>query len=92
MAHENIMESGGYYVATHLLTVWKCLAGLAPDQPHGWSFPDECWLIIKLSSTRTGDLLKYDELTEPEIITIYHLTETDTQIPSLASYGCGPDQ
>ena len=52
----------------------------------------ECWLIIKLSSTRTGDLLKYDELTEPEIITIYHLTETDTQIPSLASYGCGPDQ
>ena len=35
------MASGGYYVATHILMVWKRLAGLAPDQPHGWSFPDE---------------------------------------------------
>ena len=34
------MTSGGYYVATHILTVWKRLAGLEPDQPHGWSFPD----------------------------------------------------
>jgi hypothetical protein len=34
------MASGGYYVATHILTVWKRLAGLEPDQPHGWSFPD----------------------------------------------------
>lgn len=34
------MALGGYYVATHILTVWKHLAGLEPDQPHGWSFPD----------------------------------------------------
>jgi hypothetical protein len=34
------MTSGGYYVATHILTVWKRLAGLAPDRSHGWSFPD----------------------------------------------------
>ena len=34
------MALGGYYVATHILMVWKRLAGLAPDQPHGWSFPD----------------------------------------------------
>jgi len=34
------MVSGGYYVAIHFLTVWKRLARLAPDQPHGWSFPD----------------------------------------------------
>jgi len=40
MRHKNIMTSGGYYVATHILTVWKRLAGLAPDQPHSWSFPD----------------------------------------------------
>ena len=40
MRRENIMTSGGYYVATHILTVWKRLAGLEPDQPHGWSFPD----------------------------------------------------
>jgi len=33
-------DIGGYYVATHILTVWKRLAGLEPDQPHGWSFPD----------------------------------------------------
>ena len=37
------MASGGYYVATHILMVWKRLAGLAPDQPHGWSFPDELY-------------------------------------------------
>jgi len=37
---KNIMTSGGYYVATHILTVWKHLAGLAPDWPHSWSFPD----------------------------------------------------
>ena len=37
---KNVMALGGYYVATHILTVWKHLAGLAPDQPHGWSFPD----------------------------------------------------
>jgi hypothetical protein len=40
MTRESIMKSGGYYVATHVLTVWKCLVGLAPDQPHVWSFPD----------------------------------------------------
>jgi len=42
MRRENIMTSGGYYVATHIQTVWKRLAGLEPDQPHGWSFPDVC--------------------------------------------------
>jgi hypothetical protein len=41
MRQKSVMASGGYYVATHILTVWKRLAGLAPDQPHGWSFPDE---------------------------------------------------
>jgi hypothetical protein len=47
MSHKNIMTSGGYYVATHILTVWKRLAGLAPDRSHGWSFPDvsHLWLV-----------------------------------------------
>ena len=40
MMQKSVMASGGYYVATHILMVWKHLAGLAPDQPHGWSFPD----------------------------------------------------
>jgi hypothetical protein len=44
------MASGGYYVATHILTVWKRLARLAPDQPHSWSFPDvviyTCWSTL----------------------------------------------
>jgi hypothetical protein len=40
MRHESFMTSEGYYVATHILTVWQHLAGLAPDQPHSWSFPD----------------------------------------------------
>ena len=40
MTQKSVMASGGYYVATHILMVWKRLAGLAPDQPHGWSFPD----------------------------------------------------
>ena len=40
MMQESVMELGGYYVATCVLTVWKCLAGLAPNQPHIWSFPD----------------------------------------------------
>ena len=44
LTRENVMESGGYYVATHVLTVWKRLAGLAPDQPHGWNFPDVIYL------------------------------------------------
>jgi len=37
------MASGGYYVAIHILTVWKRLAHLAPDEPHVWTFPDEFW-------------------------------------------------
>ena len=41
MRCEIFMALGGYYVATHFLTVWKRLARLAPDQPDGWSFPDE---------------------------------------------------
>jgi hypothetical protein len=41
MRCEIFMESRGYYVATHILMVWKRLACLAPDQPHSWSFPDE---------------------------------------------------
>jgi len=41
MRQKSVMASGGYYVATHILTVWKRLAGLAPDRPHGWSFSDE---------------------------------------------------
>jgi len=41
MRRDKFMASGGYYVATHILTVWKRLAGLEPDQPDGWSFPDE---------------------------------------------------
>ena len=40
MRQKSVMASGGYYVATHILMVWKRLAGLAPDRPHGWSFPD----------------------------------------------------
>ncbi len=40
MRRENFMESGGYSVAIHFLAVWKHLVRLAPDQPHGWSFPD----------------------------------------------------
>ena len=44
MRHETFMVSGGYYVAIHFLSVWKRLAYLAPDQPHGWSFPD-VWAI-----------------------------------------------
>ena len=40
MRHENFMASGGYYVAIRILTVWKRLACLAPDQPHTRSFPD----------------------------------------------------
>jgi len=38
MTRETVMKSGGYYVATRVLIVWKRLAGLAPDQPHVWSF------------------------------------------------------
>ena len=41
MRREIFMASRGYYVAIHILTVWKRLARLAPDQPHGWTFPDE---------------------------------------------------
>jgi hypothetical protein len=40
MRREIFMASRGYYVAIHILTVWKRLARLAPDQPHGWTFPD----------------------------------------------------
>ena len=49
MRRKNVMASGGYYVATHILTVWKRLADLAPDQPQGWSFPDAEALWIKWS-------------------------------------------
>ena len=40
MREKNVMASGEYYVATHILMAWKRLAGLEPDQPHGRSFPD----------------------------------------------------
>jgi ABC-type Zn2+ transport system substrate-binding protein/surface adhesin len=35
----------------HLLTVWKHLARLAPDQPDGWSFPDALkdWIYVRTS-------------------------------------------
>ena len=36
MRHENIVTSGGYYVAILIrLEAWRHLAHLAPDQPHG---------------------------------------------------------
>ena len=60
MRRENIVTSGGYYVAIPILAVWKRLAHLAPDQPHGWSFPDathNVWKINGLDQTGTSPFL-----------------------------------
>ena len=60
MTQKSVMASGGYYVATHILMVWKRLAGLAPDQPHGWSFPDACRSILLLIEfQKSSDDLEY---------------------------------
>ena len=65
MRRENIMTSGGYYVATHILTVWKRLAGLEPDQPHGWSFPDAV-------GVRAAHDKYYSVLNAPELNVFVH--------------------
>jgi len=54
------MTSGGYYVATHILTVWKHLAGLR--ECHGFTNP--CGLVLRVTAG-VGTGCEFATLTQP---------------------------